>query len=100
MFEQTQVVTGVLRKWRQTRRMWLRQTSCSRRPRASHGTRGGVKKRLSFLIDHDLLERLRTLKLRTGLSDSEQIRQAIRMWLDSHEWPTRSGRKEQHARKN
>jgi metal-responsive CopG/Arc/MetJ family transcriptional regulator len=48
-----------------------------------------MKKRVSFMIDPDLLERLRTMRVRTGLSDSEQIRQAIRMWLDSREWPQR-----------
>jgi hypothetical protein len=31
------------------------------------------------------------MKARTGLSDAEQIRQAIEMRLESHEWPTRNG---------
>jgi metal-responsive CopG/Arc/MetJ family transcriptional regulator len=48
-----------------------------------------VKKRVSFLIDPDLFDRLRAMRARTGLSDSEQIREAIRMWLDSREWPPR-----------
>ena len=46
-------------------------------------------KRVSFLIDPDLLERLRSMKARTGVSESEQIRQGIQMWLDSREWPAR-----------
>jgi hypothetical protein len=41
------------------------------------------------MIEPDLLDRLRSMKLRTGLSESEQIREAIRMWLDSREWPLR-----------
>jgi metal-responsive CopG/Arc/MetJ family transcriptional regulator len=52
-----------------------------------------VKKRLSFLIDLELLDRLRWIKTRTGLSDSEQIRRAIRMWLESREWPARGAAK-------
>jgi len=48
-----------------------------------------VKKRVSFMIDPELLDRLRAMKARTGVSDSEQIREAIRMWLDSNEWPQR-----------
>jgi metal-responsive CopG/Arc/MetJ family transcriptional regulator len=48
-----------------------------------------VKKRISVMIELDLLDRLRSIKSRTGISDSEQIRQAIRMWLDTREWPIR-----------
>jgi hypothetical protein len=48
-----------------------------------------VKKRINFMIDSDLLQRLRLMKSRTRLTESEQIRQAIRMWLDSKEWPLR-----------
>jgi metal-responsive CopG/Arc/MetJ family transcriptional regulator len=48
-----------------------------------------VKKRVSFLIDPELFDRLHAMRTRTGLSDSEQIREAIRMWLDSREWPPR-----------
>lgn len=57
------------------------------RTRQGDGVR--VKKRVSFLIEPDLLDALRSLKARTGISESEQIRQAIRMWLDSREWPSR-----------
>ena len=47
------------------------------------------KKRFTFMIEPDLLEQLRAIKARTGMSDSEQIRQAIRNWLETREWPTR-----------
>lgn len=51
------------------------------------------KKRFTFMIEPDLLERLHAMKARTGLSDSEQIRQAIRNWLETREWPVRRGEK-------
>lgn len=51
--------------------------------------RVGEKKRFAFMIERTLFERLESVKARTGLSHSEQIRQAIRMWLDSREWPIR-----------
>ena len=54
-----------------------------------------VKKRVSFLLDPDVLEQLRSIKARTGLTESEQIRQGIHMWLESREWPRRSVAKRQ-----
>jgi metal-responsive CopG/Arc/MetJ family transcriptional regulator len=53
-------------------------------------TRGEAarKKRCTFTIEQEMLERLRAMKVRTGMSESEQIRQAIRSWLDSREWPS------------
>jgi hypothetical protein len=54
-----------------------------------------VKKRVSFLLDPDVLEQLRSIKARTGLSESEQIRQGIHMWLESREWPRHSAVKQQ-----
>jgi metal-responsive CopG/Arc/MetJ family transcriptional regulator len=58
-------------------------------PDARGRTRGDSmrKKRCTFTIEPDLLERLRSMKVRTGISESEQIRQAIRSWLDSRDWP-------------
>ena len=47
------------------------------------------KKRFTFMIEPELLEQLRAIKARTGMTDSEQIRQAIRNWLETREWPTR-----------
>ena len=48
-----------------------------------------MKKRRSFLIEADELEQLRAIKARTGLSESEQVRQGIRWWIESREWPVR-----------
>jgi ribbon-helix-helix protein len=48
-----------------------------------------VKKRCTFMIEPDILERLQSIAARTGLSQSEQIRQGIRWWLESREWPIR-----------
>ena len=41
------------------------------------------------MIEPEILERLQSLAARTGLSQSEQIRQGIRWWLESREWPIR-----------
>jgi hypothetical protein len=61
----------------------------------------GIKKlRRTFTIEPDLLEKLRAIKDRTGLSESEQVRQGIRWWLESREWPARkSGQQEESATK-
>jgi hypothetical protein len=50
---------------------------------------GPKKLRRTFTIEPDLLEKLRAIKVRTGLSESEQVRQGIRWWLESREWPAR-----------
>jgi hypothetical protein len=50
---------------------------------------GTRKLRRTFTIEPDLLEKLRAIKARTGLSESEQVRQGIRWWLESREWPVR-----------
>jgi len=47
------------------------------------------KLRRTFTIEPDLLEKLRAIKARTGLSESEQVRQGIRWWIESREWPER-----------
>ncbi len=39
-----------------------------------------------FMIDKDLADRLQGAKARSGLSVSEQIRLAVRDWLDRKEW--------------
>jgi metal-responsive CopG/Arc/MetJ family transcriptional regulator len=46
-----------------------------------------IKKRCTFMIEPDILDRLSSISARTGLSKSEQIRQGIRWWLESREWP-------------
>ena len=51
---------------------------------------GPKKLRRTFTIEPDLLEKLRAIKARTGLSESEQVRQGIRWWLESREWPVRT----------
>jgi len=38
------------------------------------------------MIDLELAARLESTKARTGLSIAEQVRQAIRYWLESREW--------------
>ncbi len=45
------------------------------------------RQRRTFMIDAELVERLRSMKARTGLSEAEQVRQAIQWWLESREWP-------------
>jgi Ribbon-helix-helix domain len=49
-----------------------------------------VKKRRTFMIELDVLEKLRSIKARTGISESEQVRQGIQWWLQSREWPPRT----------
>ena len=44
------------------------------------------------MIEQDVLERLHSITVRTGLSKSEQIRQGIRWWLESREWPDKEVR--------
>jgi Arc/MetJ-type ribon-helix-helix transcriptional regulator len=46
------------------------------------------------LIEPDTLDRLTSITARTGLSKSEQIRQGIRWWLESREWPLKGERSE------
>jgi hypothetical protein len=46
-----------------------------------------TKKRCSFMIDRDVLQQLREIQLRTGLSTAEQIREGIRWWLKARQWP-------------
>ena len=48
-----------------------------------------MKKRCTFMIDTEVLDKLRSITVRTGLSKSEQIRQGIRWWLESREWPAK-----------
>jgi hypothetical protein len=41
------------------------------------------------MLDHELLQQLRAIRERTGLSVAQQIRQGIRWWLQSRQWPSR-----------
>ena len=45
------------------------------------------KKPCWFMIDQELSDRLESTRARTGLSVAEQIRRAVRYWLDAREWP-------------
>ena len=58
-------------------------------PRPGSAVTGIKKLRRTFTIEPDLLDKLRAIKARTGLSESEQVRQGIRWWLESREWPAR-----------
>jgi hypothetical protein len=53
----------------------------------SRDTSMATKKRCSFMIDRDVLQQLREIQLRTGLSTAEQIREGIRWWLKARQWP-------------
>lgn len=44
-------------------------------------------KRRTIMIESDVLHKLQAIKARTGISESEQVRQGIRWWLESREWP-------------
>jgi hypothetical protein len=46
------------------------------------------------MLDLELADRLDAMKSRTGLSVAEQIRRAIKYWLESQEWPV--ARKKSH----
>jgi hypothetical protein len=48
------------------------------------------KKKYSFSIEPATVEGLKTIKARFGMSESEQVRRAIELWLKSFEWPARS----------
>ena len=50
---------------------------------------GGTKRRVTVMLDPDILERLTGVKERVGLSVSEQLRRGARLWLESREWPER-----------
>ena len=46
------------------------------------------------MIDTEVLDKLQSITVRTGLSKSEQIRQGIQWWLESREWPPKGARAE------
>ena len=49
-----------------------------------------TKRRCMFMIEPEQLDRLRSLKVSSGLSVPDQIRLGIQRWLASREWPVRS----------
>ena len=56
------------------------------------------KKPYTLKIDPELLEALRAIKVRDGISESEQIRRGIVLWLDS-KGGTKAGRNRAGTRK-
>jgi hypothetical protein len=59
---------------------------------ASMTKRAMPKIRCSFMIDSDLAQQLREVRETTGVSDAEQVRRGIRLWLESRQWPPKSRR--------
>ncbi len=56
------------------------------------------KKPYNVKLDVELLHALRAVKARDGISESEQIRRGIRLWLDSKD-VTKADRKRASTRK-
>jgi hypothetical protein len=61
----------------------------TRRPASRTATPAMRKIRCSFMIDVDLAQELRQVNERTGMSDAEQVRRGIRLWLESIRWPAK-----------
>jgi hypothetical protein len=57
------------------------------------------RKLFNFAIDEDLAEGLKATKERVGISESEQVRRAIRMWLESQGEMKKAERKRADTRK-
>ena len=56
-----------------------------------------TKKRCSFMIDREVLQKLREIQARTGLSTAQQIREGVRWWLEAREWPEQGRPRQQRA---
>lgn len=52
----------------------------------------------SFMLDPGLALELKRIKARDGISESEQIRRGIRLWLESQA-PVKAGRKRAPTRR-
>jgi plasmid stabilization system protein ParE len=52
-----------------------------------------------FFIDEDLRGALAAIKERDGISESEQIRRAIKAWVEKKGVPSKAGRKRASTRK-
>jgi hypothetical protein len=57
------------------------------------------KRLTNFMIDPDLAEGLKIVKARDGVSEGEQIRRGIRMWLKSKGISVETDRKRAATRK-
>jgi hypothetical protein len=58
-----------------------------------------VRKTVTFRIDDDLITGLQAVWTRDGIAVSEQIRRAIRAWLDSKDVSVKTERKRAVTRK-
>lgn len=58
-----------------------------------------VQKTFTFSISDELKAGLQTIKERDGISEAEQIRRAIGMWLDSKGVEVKADRKRASTRK-
>jgi hypothetical protein len=66
--------------------------TAERTTRPASVTSRARKIRCTFMIDVDLAKELRAVNERTGMSDAEQVRRGIRLWLESIRWPARPAR--------
>lgn len=53
----------------------------------------------NFAIDEELLEAIRAVKVRDGISESEQIRRGLKLWLKSKGVRIEAGRPRARVRK-
>ena len=58
-----------------------------------------LRKLFTFPIDPELSDGLKTVKARDGISEAEQIRRGIRMWLDEKGVKVEVDRRRVRARK-
>jgi hypothetical protein len=58
-----------------------------------------LRKVTTFRLDEELLAGLRHIWERDGIQPSEQVRRAIRAWLDAKGMRTKTGRKRAATRK-
>jgi hypothetical protein len=64
---------------------------------AEYATMG--RTRYTSYLDDDLRVMLAAVKVRDGISESEQIRRALRLWFDSKGVAVKAGRKRVSPRK-
>lgn len=47
------------------------------------------RRKYTLLLDWTLSERLKAVKERVGVSEAEQIRRGVALWLEAFDWPAR-----------